>query len=103
MTQPEKVEYILSKSAEYFGVDKKEFADNCSNKSKLWGKKRYVSVILDEHTALSRKDISELMGYKDASNISYLIKTAKENLSGELYGSPKANMIYNELLTYLNL
>ncbi len=103
MTQPEKVDYILAKSAEYFGVDKKEFSLKCTKGDKLWGKKKYVSLVLDERTILSRQEISKLLGFSNGNNVSYWLKTTREELSDKFFGNDKSKMIYKELLSYLNL
>ena len=103
MTQPEKVDYILTKSAEYFGVDKKDFGTSCSKGDRLWGKKKYVALILDDKTLLSREEMSKLMGFTCGNNVSYWLKTTRAELSDEFYGNDKSKMFYNELLSYLNL
>lgn len=103
MTQPQKVDYILTKSAEYFGVDKKDFEVNGKNNSRIWNKKKYVALIIHDNTTCNNEEMANLLGYSGASNISYLLRTAKDEISDKSYGNLKAKMIYNELLSYLNL
>jgi len=103
MTQPEKIDYILSRSAEYFGVDKNQFHLKCTKGDRLWGKKKYVALVLDDNTILSRQEMSKLLGFTNGNNVSYWLKTTREELSDKFYRNDKSKMFYNELLTYLNL
>ena len=103
MTQPEKIDYILTKSADYFGVDKKAFGLRCTKGDRLWGKKKYVALVLDDKTILSREEMAKLLGFPNGNNVSYWLKTTREELSDKFFGNDKSKMFYNELLNYLNL
>lgn len=103
MTQPEKIDYILSSSAKYFGVKKEDFGAKCRKGDRLWGKKKYVALVLDDKTILSREEMAKLLGFTNGNNVSYWLKTTREELSDKFYKNDKAKMFYNELLSYLNL
>lgn len=103
MTQPQKIQHIITKSAEYFGIEGVEFTTSFMNKGDLFNKKPYVVYILSQHTACTQREISKLMGYADHSNVSYVIRNMKDALSGESYGNEKTKMIYNELIKYIDL
>jgi len=103
MTQPEKVEYILSRGCEYLGITREELSTKDARKSKIWYKKRFLIPILYENTSLSTKEVAKLVGLQNHSTILYHIKMMKEEASGELYGSKKIKQVYDELLIYLNL
>ena len=103
MTQPEMIEKILSGSCEYFGVPRNAIKNKVGTRSPLWGKKKYIIVLLYDYTACTLWDIARILGYNSHSNMLYHYKKIKEEISGELYGSEKTQLIYNELLTYLKL
>ena len=103
MTQPEKVNYIVSKSADYFGVSRTEILKNNYKKKKISGKRKFVVYLLYKFTACNNADISRIMNYKSQQNIAYFIKQTEDELSNETYGNEKSKMIYKELLSYLNL
>jgi len=103
MTHPEMVNKILSGCCEYFGVPRDAIKDNAGTRSPLWGKKKYIIVLLYDYTACTLWDIAGILGYRSHSNMLYHYKKIKEDLSGEFYGSEKTKLVYNALLTYLNL
>lgn len=103
MTQPEKVEYIISRGCEFLGITRDDFSTKDTRKSKLWYKKRFLIPILYENTSLTIREVANLIGLKNHTTILYHIKVMKEEASGELYGSKKTKQVYDELLSYLNL
>lgn len=103
LTQPQKVEYILTKGCEYFGLDKSLLKKKFSRGEGRWAMKRYLIPVLYGHTISSEEDIANLLGYKNKSNVAYHIKKMKEELSDETYGSDKTKAIYKEFLAYLNM
>jgi chromosomal replication initiation ATPase DnaA len=103
MTDPEKVNYIIDKGCEYFGISRDQVSAPVLGKSKIWYKKRFLVVPLYDNTALSQQEIATLLGLKNHSTILYHYRELKEDISGELYGSNKTRKIYEELLAYLKL
>jgi chromosomal replication initiation ATPase DnaA len=103
MTQPEKVELILSRGCEYLGITREELSTKDARKSKIWYKKRFLIPILYENTSLTLKEVAELVGLQNHATILYHIRVMKEESSGELFGSKKTKQVYDELLSYLNL
>jgi len=104
MTQPEKKDYILNGASDYFGISvEKITSQHNGNRSKLYGKKKILISILYNYTDASFTEIAQILGYKTMQSVSLHFKNLKQELSGELYGCQKTQMIYNELLTYLNL
>lgn len=103
MTQPEKVEYIISGCCDYFGITKDDIARNTGSRSSIWDKKRFIVYLLFNHTPCNTTDITKYLGYKSRRNVSYHIKMLEDELSENTYGNNKTKMIYNELLSYLNL
>ena len=104
MTQPEKKEYILRRASEYFGISvEKMTSQRNGNRSALFGKKKILIPVLYNYTDASLTEIAQILGYKAMQSVSYHLKNLKQELSGELYGSQKTKMVYEELLTYLNL
>ena len=102
-TQPEKIDHILTGACEYFGFSMEQLQETTGTKSKIWDRKRYLIPILSNHTICNSQDIADRLGYKTKFSVIRHAKTMKEELSGKLYGSEKTKMIYNELLSYLNL
>jgi len=103
MTQPEKVNYIISKGCDYFGVKESVLVGSMGTKSNLHRKKRYIALILYDEVEITLQEISERLGNFDKTSLSASIRRLREELSGEFYGSEKTKKIYNELLFYLNL
>lgn len=103
MTQPEKVEHIISGCCAYFGITKEDLTRKTGGRSSIWFKKRFVGYLLSNYTACNTFEIIEAIGYKQRNSITYHIKTLEDELSENTYGNNKTKMIYNELLSYLNL
>ena len=103
MTQPEKRDYILKKSSEYFGIALGESASSKAGRKDGWSKKRFISLALTEHTAYSLREIASMLGYSQHGSIIYHTKTLSNDLSDEAYADDKVKRIYNEYMSYLNL
>ena len=103
LTQPQKIEFILNKGCEYFGLDREVISQNNIRGKSQWEKKRYFAPILYEHTAATLNEIATLLGFKDHSSVIYHMKKINEELSDAVYGSKKTRVIYKELLAYINL
>jgi len=104
MTQPEKIEHILRGSCEYFGKTREEILQSGNNgRSKIWEIRRYILSVLLNYTTLKDWEIANMLGLKNRVTVFYHYKNFTEEISGELYGSQKTKLIYNELLSYLNL
>ena len=103
MTQPEKIERIISKGCEYFGVAKAELYLKPGTRSSIWDKKRYMVLILNRYTACDYHDIAKHMGYASQHNVRYHIKAMESLISDDIYGSDKEKRVYKELLEYLDL
>jgi hypothetical protein len=103
MTQPEKVKHILEGGCKYFGITQDDFFKKYGARSHIWEKKRYIALILLEYTACNISEVIEKLGYKQYHNANHHLKRITDELSEDVYGVKKTKMIYNELLTYLNL
>ena len=103
MTQPQKMEYIIEKGCEYFGLSKEKLTAPNMGKSAIAGKKKYISLVLSEYTAYNVVEIASELSYKSPQNVYRNILNLKEELSEEFYGTDKTKRIYNELLNYLQL
>jgi len=103
MTQPEKIEYILSKCCEYFGISRDKLDEPHYSSSKLAEKKRLIIGVLKDNTILSYREIMALTGYKTHANVLYHYKLLQNELSDDAYGYDKTKRIYKELLNYLKL
>lgn len=103
MTQPEKVDYILTRGCKYFGIAKADLVKNIGAKSYLWDKKRVLAYILDKHTPANIKDIQKSLGYKSHATILFHISKMEDSLSDQVYGDDKIKMVYKELIQYLEL
>ena len=103
MTQPEKAEYIISRGCKYFNIDRDDLSPKSGGRSSIASKKKYILMVLSEHTVYNLKELGKLMEYNYVGNVGKLIAGLKDELSGELYGCEKTKRIYNELLSYLNL
>lgn len=102
MTQPEKVEYIISGCCAYFGITKEKLLSNPGSRSDIWDKKRILITILDNNTSCNSTEIAEILGYKSRATVLYHRNVLQDELSDAVYGNNKAKFIYNELLSYLN-
>jgi len=103
MTQPEKIEHIIAGSCSYFGISKDDLFKTTGHRSHVWDKKRYIAFILREHTACNMTEITNKLGYGQYNNTNHNLKRITDELSEDIYGNKKTKMIYNELLSYLNL
>jgi hypothetical protein len=103
MTQPEKVEHILRGSCDYFGITKEDFFKKYGARSHIWKKKKYIAHILLNHTACNMSEVIQKLGYGQYNNANHHLKQITDELSDDIYGCKKTKMIYNELLSYLNL
>lgn len=103
MTQPKKIRHIIKKSTEYFGISEDFFFKKAGTRNNVHRIKRYIAYILSNETELLLSDIAELLGYYNKDVVSVSISKLKEELSDNFYGNNKTKMIYNELLSYLNL
>ena len=103
MTQPEKAEHIIVKGCEYFGLSRDKLIQPKSGGGGTATKRKYLSLVLSEHTICDGVEITALLGYSSTQNVYRNIKALKEEISEELYGVDKTKRIYNELLSYLNL
>ena len=104
MTQPQKIDYIIEKTAEYFGLSVVELTKaRGGGRTSAHRKKMYLSLILYNNTETTMKEISERVGYYDKNTISRKLKYIKEELDPAYDGYAKTKMIYKELLEHLNL
>lgn len=104
MTQPEKVEYILNKGCEFLGLTREDVLEGgVGYKSAKWQKKRYLIPVLSDYTILTPTEISQILGYCDVASLLKAKEVITKDISGELYGSKKIKLVYDELLTYLKL
>lgn len=104
MTQPQKVEYILNKGCEFLGLTRDDIIEGgVGYKSAKWQKKRYLIPVLQDYTILTPTEIGRALGYCDVASLAKAREVIVRDISGELYGSKKIKLVYDELLTYLNL
>jgi len=103
MTQPEKIDYIVSGSCKYFGITKADLLTKPGTRSPVWTKKRYIAHILSEYTACTMSDIVRVLEYGQYTNAKHHMSAIINELSQDIYGCKKTKMVYNELLAYLNL
>jgi len=108
MTQPEKVRHIISKGCEYFGITPEELATVIQNKSgrppdSQYTPKKFIAYILLNNTALTNTRIMKEVGWANHSLVNHHCNRLKDELSDGVFGYEKTKMIYNELITYLNL
>jgi hypothetical protein len=102
MTQPELIEYLISRGCEYLGI-KLPTPKGIGAASPDWRRKRYLIVLLSDYTILSQQEIASLLGYKQHGTVSFHYKNMKDELSDNTYSSKKSKLIYNNLLNYLKL
>lgn len=104
MTQTEKVEYILDRGCEFLGLTRSDLLEGgIKGRDLKWKRKRYLIPILTDYTILSPKEVAGILGYTQPTTCLIARETIKREISGELYGSKKIKLVYDELLTYLNL
>jgi len=103
LTQPQKIDYVLTKGCEYLGLDKESLSISYTRSGSKWEKKRYLAPILYRHTVATYNEIAKLLGYKSHRSVVLHIQQVDDELTDRVYGSPKTKAIYKELLAYLNL
>ena len=104
MTQVEKIEYILSSSCTYFGLDREVIGNpKRSDKSTRSTYSKFVIKALKDNTTLPTLGIAKILGYKTHGNVLHHYNEMTDELSDELYGSEKIKRLYKEYLNYLNL
>ena len=101
MTKPEKIKYIIRKSAEYFGITTDELVHVIGTKNNIHRMKRYVALIILNQTETSMAELASILNYSYGCNVSVALKKIREELSDEFYGVNKTKVVYNELLEYL--
>lgn len=103
MTHQDKVDYILSKSFEYFGITPTKGQSVFAGRTPNWNKKRYIAKVLLDNTVLTQQEIADALGYSQHSSIIYHAKTLANELSPDVYGEEKTKRIYSDYISYLNL
>lgn len=105
LTQPEKIEYILSRGCEYFGINRKDLNKKIvgnNGKSSLNRARKLFFPILREATSITDKEIGALLGYS-TQNMHYLKRRSTEDLSENFYGDASLRNTYQELREYINI
>ena len=104
MTQPEKVFYIVNGVCDYFGINPKKIKEiRRGGRGTIPEARRFMSLLLTKYTVLSQREIADNTGIIRHQTINYHCNRLEEELSDNFYGAEKTKMIYNELLSYLNL
>lgn len=107
MTQPEKIDHIISKGCEYFGISKDELIipnkPGCKGHNKLSIPRRIMGYLLSENTILTDEDIGLRLGFRVASTMCKVRKSIRDEISDSAYGYDKTKKIYKELITYIGL
>ena len=103
MTQPEKIEYIINRGCEYFGLKRDFLTESPGTRNNIHRIKRYIALAIVNETETTMQDIALLLGFYDKNGVSISLKKINEELSDEFYGINKTKVVYNELLSYLNL
>jgi hypothetical protein len=100
----EKIDLIINGFCDYYGISANELCKTANRRQGAgWKWKRFLVLILYDYTDLDMVEIMNVLGYKSYPHVSYHYNKLKEELSGELYGSQKTKLIYNELLKFLKL
>jgi chromosomal replication initiation ATPase DnaA len=100
----ERVDNILSKMGEYYGVSKESLTTcHVGRKGDVWKWKKNLVFVLYQHTDLSVDEIQKVLGYKQYGTVNYHIKAMQEELSDEKYGIDRAKKTYNEIIKFLGL
>lgn len=102
MTQPELVDYILKRGAEFLGIDL-SVVTKPHTRTPQWVCKRYLIVLLKDYTILNDEEIAKALKYRQHGTITHHYKVMKEELSEKMYGQQKTKIIYNQLINYLKL
>jgi hypothetical protein len=102
----ERVDCLLKRACDYYGVDISELTTTQkgrSNSNSVWKWKRYLILILYDNTDLDFTEIQSVLGYKSRPILSIHYNKLKEELSNEFYGSDKIKRNYKTLLTNIGL
>jgi hypothetical protein len=100
----QKVDAILTKTSEYYGVPKESILKGIKGKqSGIWQWKRHLVVILFEHTDLDISEIQHLLGYQQYNSVNNILHVFADELSDESYGCQKTKKNHEELVKYLGL
>ena len=103
MTQPEKIDYILSGAAKYFGRKEEELYSPEKKTARFGSEKKLIALILSQHTSLKAWEIAQRLGFRAKCTVYAHCRDAKEELSDNNYGFEKSKLLYKELMSYLNL
>jgi len=103
MTHSERVDYIINKGCEYFGMEKSELISACGTRNNKHRVKRYIALALYTKTETTMGTIGFMLGFGSNLGVSGALKKIKEELSDDFYGENRTKEVYNELLSYLNL
>ena len=102
MTQPEKIDYIINKGCEYFGLTPDDLLRKTGTRSNVHRMKRYIALIILDHTETTMAGVATTLGFWNKDSVSSAIKKIRDELSDEFYGMNKTKIVYNELLKYLD-
>jgi len=103
MTQAEKIEYILDKSCEYFGMSRADLISRKFTKIERAIHSKFIIKALRDNTMLPTAQIASLLGYKSNANVLYHNEVISDEVSDECYGNAKIKRLYKEYLNHLNL
>jgi chromosomal replication initiation ATPase DnaA len=97
-----KIDDLVQRACDYYGVKKE---DLCMSRkgTQLFRWKKYLVVVLYDHTDLSFTEIQSVLGYKSYNAMHYNYEVLKEQLSEDRFGDDKIKLSYNELLKHLGL
>lgn len=103
MTQPEKIEHIINKGCEFFGLTREELLEkNLGTRGNIHRMKRYICFVILNEMEVTMDEVAHVHGlYNNKDCVSSSMKKMKEELSDEFYGSDKTKRVYKELLTHL--
>jgi hypothetical protein len=100
----EKIDYILSKASEYYGVPKEKLTSyNKGKKGGIWRWKRNIAFVLFNYTDLAIEEIKTVLGYQSYNTVNYHIKEMTDNISDKVYGEKRTKRGYDELVKFIGL
>lgn len=104
MTQPEKINYVIERGAEYFGATVKELTSHPQNgRRDQWSVGRMmIAHYLKNNTTLTLAKLADMLGYKNHTSAYYLGLRLTDSL-GDRFGDDKTKKIYRELTEYIGL
>lgn len=102
MTQPMKIESIITKGCEYLGIDHTKLLNRYNAKDPIWQKKRLLAYALQSNCILTLQDIGALVGFKSHELVKYHCDAVRDEL-GDKFGVAKTKLIYNEMIQYIGL